>query len=100
MLQIQIVKPLGLCFPFFDFAGVAAMGWFGDMGNITVNGVFTPATVLVGDVNCDGVVNLLDVEPFVELISTGEFSDKADINTDGIVNLLDVGPFIELLSGG
>ena len=76
------------------------MGWFGDMGNITVNGVFTPATVLVGDVNCDGVVNLLDVEPFVELISTGEFSDKADINTDGIVNLLDVGPFIELLSGG
>lgn len=55
---------------------------------------------LLGDVNCDGLVNLLDVDPFVDLISTGEFSDKADINMDGVVNLLDVTPFIALLNGG
>ena len=50
--------------------------------------------------NCDGVFDLLDVTPFVELITAGEFSDKADINQDGQVDLLDVTPFVELLSGG
>ena len=54
-------------------------------------------TPLLGDVNCDGVVNLLDVGPFVDLISNGQYLDKADINSDGAVNLLDVGPFVQLL---
>ena len=52
---------------------------------------------LIGDINCDGMVNLLDVQPFVQLLSTGEFSEKADINQDGVVDLLDVAPFIEIL---
>ena len=54
--------------------------------------------ILLGDVNMDGAVNLLDVAPFVELISTGVFQAEADINGDGEVNLLDVGPFVDLLS--
>ncbi len=54
---------------------------------------------LLGDVNCDGLVNLLDVQPFVDLISNGDFNEKADITGDGMVNLLDVGPFVALLSG-
>ena len=57
------------------------------------------AALILGDVNGDGLVNLLDVEPFVDLISSGGFNAAADINMDGVVNLLDVGPFIELLSG-
>lgn len=55
---------------------------------------------VVGDVNCDGSVNLLDVEPFVSLLTNGEFSEKADINQDGTLNLLDVQPFVRLLAGG
>ena len=55
---------------------------------------------LIGDVNCDGVVDLLDVAPFVDAISAGDYVPKADINQDGVVNLLDVAPFVELLSGG
>lgn len=66
--------------------------------NLTVTEVIPPG--ILGDVNCDGFVNLLDVSPFIDLISTGQFSDKADINQDGFVNLLDVAPFIFLLSGG
>ena len=60
---------------------------------------YEPTKFLLGDVNCDGVVNLLDVAPFVELVSMGGFSDKADINQDGVVNLLDVEPFVALLAG-
>ena len=54
---------------------------------------------LLGDVNQDGTINLLDVEPFVDLLSTGEFQVEADINGDGFVNLLDVGLFVDLLGG-
>ena len=52
---------------------------------------------LLGDVNQDGAVDLLDVEPFVELLSSEKFLLEADINKDGIVDLLDVGPFVDLL---
>ena len=58
------------------------------------------AKSIPGDINCDGDVNLLDVAPFVDILSSGEFDPKADINQDGEVNLLDVDPFVNLLSGG
>ena len=46
-----------------------------------------------------GQVSLLDVQPFVDLLISGDFQAEADINGDGIVNLLDVQPFVDLLSG-
>lgn len=57
-------------------------------------------TPLLGDINRDCVINLLDVLPFVDLLASSEFHAEADINQDGVVNLLDVAPFIQLLSGG
>ena len=57
------------------------------------------AVFVLGDINGDGAVNLLDVGPFVDLIGAGGFELEADINEDGVVNLLDVGPFVDLLSG-
>ena len=59
---------------------------------------FVGKSVLLGDVNLDGEVNLLDVTPFVELLSGGGYSPEADANEDGALDLLDVGPFIALLS--
>lgn len=56
--------------------------------------------VLLGDVNLDGLVNLLDIEPFVDLLSSGMLQAEADINQDGLVNLLDIEPFIAILSAG
>ena len=62
-----------------------------------------------GDLNCDGVVNFDDINPFVLA-----FSDPAgyhaaypncnilngDCNGDGVVNFDDINPFIAILSGG
>ena len=56
--------------------------------------------VLLGDVNQDGTVNLLDVQPFVDLLTSGGFQAEADINQHGEVTLLDVSPFVQLLIGG
>ena len=57
------------------------------------------SSFLLGDVNLDGVVDLLDVEPFIDLISGSGFQFEADINGDGLVNLLDVNPFVNILVG-
>jgi hypothetical protein len=56
-------------------------------------------TVLLGDVNLDGIVSLLDVALFVDRILTGIYQAEADTNQDGVVNLKDVAPFIEILTG-
>ena len=54
----------------------------------------------LGDVNGDGVLDLLDVTPFVNAITSGTFICEADVNEDGVVDLLDVTPFVALLTGG
>lgn len=54
----------------------------------------------LGDVNMDGIVSLQDVNPFVNLLTSGMFQCEADINEDGVVNLSDVNPFVTILTGG
>ena len=55
---------------------------------------------LIGDVNLDGQVNLLDVAAFVEVLLSGGFQAEADIDQDGDVTLLDVPALIDLLQNG
>ena len=55
---------------------------------------------LLGDVNRDGIVNFLDISPFIAVLSSGESQAEADIDGNTFVNFLDIGPFITLLSGG
>ena len=83
---LQLISPDGETF----YSGVAA----GEIAGRVASGKVVP-----GDVNGDGQVNLLDVQPFVDLLTTGGFSPAADINQDGSLDLLDVAPFVALLSG-
>lgn len=59
-----------------------------------------------GDLDCDGSIDLTDVEPFIlALIDPDEYPKRysdcdlmlGDINGDGSVDLVDVEPFIDLL---
>ena len=52
----------------------------------------------LGDVNRDGVVDFLDISPFILVLSAGGSQAEADINGDGNVDFLDVSPFVVLLS--
>ena len=54
--------------------------------------------VLLGDVNRDGVVDFLDISPFIVVLSNSGFQLEADINQDGEVDFLDISPFIVILS--
>jgi hypothetical protein len=55
---------------------------------------------LLGDVNLDGEVNGLDVDPFVEVLLNGPNQPEADMNEDEVVNGLDVDPFVAAVVGG
>ena len=62
-------------------------------------GVLVESLFLLGDVNRDGMVDFLDISPFIVVLSTGSMQAEADIDQDGVVNFLDISPFIILLSG-
>lgn len=53
----------------------------------------------LGDVNRDGRVNLLDIGPFIAVLSSGGFQEEADTDPNGIINLADINPFIAILNG-
>jgi MYXO-CTERM domain-containing protein len=55
---------------------------------------------MFGDVNGDGQVNGLDVDPFVEVLLSGPYQTEADMNEDQVVNGLDVDPFVAAVVGG
>jgi agmatine/peptidylarginine deiminase len=63
--------------------------------------------VLRGDVNCDGVVNFGDINPFVIILTNPtQWQDlypgcpllSGDVNGDGSVDFADINPFIALLT--
>ena len=69
----------------------------GYFDNIQVAGVVSD--FLLGDVNRDGIVNFLDIAPFIGVLTGPGDQAEADINQDGIVNFLDIAPFIGILTG-
>ena len=79
------------------------IGWLGTLG------VSGPPTPVLGDVNCDGLVNAFDIDAFVvALTDPAAYAvtypdcdiDNADVNEDGVVNAFDIDPFVNLLTGG
>ena len=54
-----------------------------------------------GDVNLDGIVNFLDISPFITVLAAGGSpaqESQADCNGDGTVSFLDISPFIVALT--
>ena len=43
-----------------------------------------------GDLNMDGIVNILDIVSMVNVVLSGEQNEMADLNNDGIANILDI----------
>ena len=53
---------------------------------------------LVGDVNGDGNVDILDIVTMVQMIQgSATATDAADVNDDGMVNILDVVTVIQII---
>ena len=61
----------------------------------------TRSSQLVGDVNCDGEVNIHDVNDLIEILLghhvVGTHVESADVNNDGQINISDVNTLIDIL---
>ena len=73
-----------------------------DMGMLLVNSFsiedLTPETVLEGDVNNDGEVNIADVNALIDIVLAGSTdNDRADVNHDGEINIADVNALIDIV---
>jgi hypothetical protein len=79
-------------------------------GTATVDiGAYEYHAYLHGDLNCDGLVNTFDIDPFVlALIDPAGYAlaypncdiRSADCDSDSTVNVFDIDPFVKLLIGG
>ena len=52
-----------------------------------------------GDLNGDGVIDVLDLVLLVNMILFGEYSTIADLNEDGVVNILDIVIYRNIILG-
>jgi hypothetical protein len=68
-----------------------------------------PAALVPGDLNCDGLINTFDIDPFVLALTDPTAYEaayancdrmNADCNADGVVNAFDIDPFVMILTGG
>ena len=56
---------------------------------------------LPGDLNDDGLVNVLDVVILVNIIlGLAEVNPAGDLNNDGLINVLDVVILVNIILGG
>ena len=78
----------------------SVVGWLVDQAQVQV--------FVAGDLNCDGVIDFLDINPFVLGLSDPAGYQAAypncnllngDINGDGVFDFQDINPFVALLSG-
>ena len=57
-------------------------------------------TVLTGDVNNDGVVDVADISAVVSMMAGTETYDYADVNGDGTVDVADISSIVTIMAGG
>ena len=95
--QLNAVVPAGAV----EARGVIVFGQINDAGGAVhvddVNFAIVPS-VLLGDVNQDGVIGFLDIAPLIALLTSGDYQLEADVNEDSAVNFLDISPFILALT--
>jgi len=52
---------------------------------------------ITGDVNNDGIINVLDIVQTVSLILVSEYEENSDLNEDGIINILDIVQLVNII---
>lgn len=93
-----------------DFAGLSDVGEYdvvisNDLGSITSEEVILDV-LLLGDLNCDGAADILDVDAFaLGLVDAAAYAQaypncpiaRADVNGDTVIDGFDIPSFVEML---
>ena len=59
-----------------------------------------PPDYILGDLNDDGGINVLDIVIMANMILNGEYSEIADMNSDGGLNVLDIVMLVDIIVEG
>ena len=51
----------------------------------------------LGDINEDGIINILDVVIIINIILNTEYNELADLNDDDIINVLDIVQLVNIV---
>ena len=62
------------------------------------DGNYCPSNV-VGDINGDGIVNILDIVNAINIVLSGNYQEEVDLNGDGANNILDIILIINIIQG-
>lgn len=91
--------------PYSDHKEVAILGYNGELiGNLTLtNGLNNSAKiyildvleehynqVMLGDINGDNILNILDIVILIDFILTDIYNEIGDMNSDGALNIQDI----------
>ena len=68
------------------------------ISGVTIEATAAGEDCLLGDVDLNGSVEFLDINPFIDVLSSNGFQCEADIDEDGMVTFLDIQPFITILA--
>ncbi len=102
--------PFGKTLATFDDGSGEALyvgGLFTTAGGLTVNGIARWNCRYLGDMNCDGIVNAYDIDPFLLALDDPDAYQStyvncnialADVNGDGVINAYDIDPFIDQIA--
>ena len=92
-----------LCTPeLFESTDVIMHGILSDLSYLlpqnAPDGNYCPDAVQLGDLNDDGIVNILDIILTVNIIlGTSSFNQDGDINMDGYIDILDIVSLINII---
>ena len=59
-------------------------------------GICVPNT-LIGDLNSDGIINIIDVVSLVNIVLNNDIDSNADINNDGAINIIDIVMLVNII---
>ncbi len=79
----------------FIFDGITYNFQLDIMGNVENYSIIE----LLGDINEDGIINILDVVQIVNFVLNNNFQENADLNQDGEINVIDIVQLVNIILG-
>tara|TARA_Y100000590_G_scaffold446152_1_gene579434 strand:- start:69 stop:1529 length:1461 start_codon:yes stop_codon:yes gene_type:complete len=71
-----------------------------DTGVIAIDGIYTNSIYELGDMNSDGIINVLDLVAIVNIIlGLDSFNNNGDINQDNVIDITDVISLLNIILG-
>ena len=71
---------------------LAGCEWNGGFLNVCIG-----ESEYVGDLNGDGMINILDIVQVVNLVLENEYEANGDLNSDGIINVIDIVQLVNII---